>query len=205
MNLRLGPAWWQVIALALAAAFLAGATVQYFNNRTDEPNAADIGFLDDMTKHHQQAISMAFAYFHNGTAPQLPTTATEIIENQAGDLRFIRNLRGDWSDHDGATDGNVMAWMGHAMSLDQMPGYASNEDLRKLDTLNGRELDDLFTMLMIRHHFGGLEMAKAAKATADVAAVRDFADGIITAQSREINELNQWRSSANLPAVTSPR
>lgn len=195
--------WWQVVVLALAAAFLAGVTVQYFNDRTDEPNAADIGFLDDMTKHHQQAISMSFAYFHNGTAPQLPTTATEIIESQSGDLRFIRTERAKWDNRESAADGKVMAWMGHAMDLDQMPGYASNEDIAKLDTLQGRELDDLFTTLMIRHHFGGLEMAKAASEKVNISGVRALADAIIVSQTREIGELNQWRASANLPAITS--
>ena len=202
MSVIVGPAWWQIALLVTAAAFMTGALVHYFDVRTDDPNSADVGFLDDMTKHHQQAISMAFSYFHNGIAPQLPSTASEIIQGQAGDLRVMRMMRAKWANIEGSTDGTVMGWMGHPMPLEQMPGFARNADTAKLDTLKGSGLDDLFTTLMIRHHFGGIEMANAAKAKAATHEVRDFAEGIVILQSKEINELNQWRASAGLPIIS---
>ena len=199
---QIGPSVWQIVALIAAAVFLSFAITHYFDQRTTGPNAVDIGFLDDMTKHHQQAVSMAFSYFHNGAAPQLPSTASEIIQGQSGDLRVMKVLRARWINQDGETDGNVMAWMGHAMPIERMPGFASNADAAKLDTLSGRDLDDLFTKLMIRHHLGGIIMAKYATTHADTAEVRDLAAGIVALQTREIDEINQWRASAKLPVIT---
>ena len=43
-----------------------------------------------------------------------------------------------------------------------MPGMASPEELNELWTKSGKEFDVLFLQLMIRHHQGGVMMARYA-------------------------------------------
>jgi uncharacterized protein (DUF305 family) len=201
-SVRIGPSWVQIVALVVAVAFATGSLVYYLDHREQDPNSADIGFLDDMGLHHQQAIFMSFAYFKNTTARQLANTATEIVTSQAGDMRVMGRLRGDWPESDGNDEGTVMEWMGMKMPIQQMPGFATEAELNDLDTLRGRPLDDHFTAVMIRHHLGGIEMAREALKRANVDAVKDLARSIITLQNQEIDELNDWRRSADLPAIT---
>ena len=177
--------------------------VYYLENRTEAPNAADIGFIDDMNLHHQQAISMSFAYARRAQGGQIRNTAEEIITNQAGDLRTMGQLRGNWDEGDGNEAGTVMAWMGMQRPLQEMPGFASESDVAKLATLQGRALDDHFTTLMIRHHLGGIHMAEAGAQRAGIAKVKAFARGIALLQDQEIEEINIWRASANLERITS--
>ena len=200
--MQIGPSWQQVTALLCAVAFAAGALVYFLDHREASPNAADIGFIDDMNLHHQQAISMSFAYLRHATRGQISSTAEEIIMGQSGDLRIMAQMRGDWPESDGNEEGTVMGWMGMQRPLQQMPGFATESDVARLTTLRDRALDDLYTTLMIRHHFGGIEMAEEGERRADIDRVKAFAHGILTLQRQEIEEINDWRTSANLARIT---
>jgi uncharacterized protein (DUF305 family) len=94
-----------------------------------------------------------------------------------------------------------MAWMGMPTPRDQMMGMASAEQMQELVDARGRELDDRFTALMIRHHEGGIHMADYAAEHAGTETVRDWAFGMADAQRGEIAELNRWRVQHDLPAV----
>ena len=198
---RIGPSWIQVAALVVAVAFATGALVYFLDHREQSPNAADIGFIDDMILHHQQAVSMSFAFVRRADPGQIANTAEEIIMSQSGDLRMMSRWRGAWPESDGNEEGTVMAWMGMRRPLQAMPGFAAEADVAKLGTLTARALDDHFTTLMIRHHFGGIHMAEAAEQRVALDEVRAFARGVVILQRREIDEINLWRASADLAEI----
>ena len=60
--------WWQhpanVIALIVATALIAGMIGWLIVDANDDEggNAVDVGFLQDMRIHHEQAVEMAFTY-----------------------------------------------------------------------------------------------------------------------------------------------
>src|SRR6476659_4951006 len=73
-----GPRWRDTIVLMLVAALIAGAGVYWWQQRSPNPGRTDVGFYDDMTTHHLQAIAMSNAYIRNGRSPFLSQEAGEV-------------------------------------------------------------------------------------------------------------------------------
>jgi uncharacterized protein (DUF305 family) len=176
------------VAIALLSAAL-GWLVG--NNRAiPDPNSTDIGFLQDMRTHHEQAVNLGFYYLSlQGTNPNLRVIAREIVFDQGIDIgRMIQLLR-----LYGATETNesdvAMTWMHEPTPVDRMPGLASDADINRLLASSGAAADKLFVDLMVVHHQGGLHMAQYALQHANEIEVRRFAYAMITGQTDEINEM----------------
>ncbi len=83
-----------------------------------------------------------------------------------------------------------------------MPGMATTEELGRLRSLSGREFDVYFLQLMLRHHQGGLPMARYAAEHAGVGSVRNLASKIVRAQEHENRVMTDMlvdRGAAPLP------
>ncbi len=188
--------WWHsklnLGAVALAIAVLCGALGWLVgNNRAiPDPNATDIGFLQDMRTHHEQAVNLSFDYLAlQGTNGNLRVIAREIVFDQGIDIgRMIELLR-----MSGATETNesdvAMTWMHEPTPIDRMPGLASQADIDTLLASSGAAADKLFVDLMVAHHQGGIHMAQYAVDHANVIEVKRLAFAMITAQTDEINEM----------------
>ena len=190
------------VILAIASAFLGGAVVSWWDDNP-RPGAVDIGFYDDMTVHHQQAIQMARIYQQHGDDADMISRANEIDFDQAGDIRVMQNALVEWGES-GSPD-IAMEWMGESTSPDEMPGLATPEEIAALEQARGVELDDQFTRLMINHHAGGVHMAEFAAESAKLGDVRDFAEQMALNQQREIEELNNARIARGLEPVEPQR
>ncbi len=64
-----------------------------------------------------------------------------------------------------------MSWMGMAGMADGkdgalMPGMATNTEMKKLGTLNGKQAEIFYLQLMTDHHQGGIHMAQVASTSA---------------------------------------
>lgn len=178
--------------LALAIALLAGG-IGYVvgNNRAiPDPNATDIGFLQDMRFHHEQAIEMSFIYLNaDGTNGDLQTIAREIVIGQQLEIgRMIQLLRDFGKSEINETD-VAMTWMGDPIPLERMPGLAIDADMDALRVAGGSAADTLFVRLMIAHHQGGIHMAEDASTDAGTSEVRRMAAGTVVGQQGEIEEL----------------
>ncbi|NNM44473.1 DUF305 domain-containing protein [Knoellia sp. DB2414S] len=86
-----------------------------------------------------------------------------------------------------------MAGMGGDGSSGAMArmGMATPQQLATLRAATGVEAERQFLTLMIRHHQGGIEMAKAVLARTNRAEVRTLAQAIVTAQAAEITQMQQ--------------
>ena len=197
-----GPRWRDTIVLMLVAALIAGVGVYWWQQRSPNPGRADVGFYDDMTTHHLQAITMANAYIRNGRDPFLSQEAGEISLAQAGDIRAMNLALESW--HADTSDDIAMEWMGMSVPQDQQPGMASDAEIARLGRLRGRALDEQYSRLMILHHAGGVHMAAAAATQARLGSVRRFAAAMAHGQRSEIEELNRWRVQNGFPAVPIP-
>lgn len=194
-TLPLAPA----LALGIALVVLAVGVTDWWNDRGASPGRADVGFYDDMTLHHSQALMMSLAYIRNGEDSTLRSIASEIDFTQAGDIRVMQDALSRWDE--AGTPDVAMEWMGEGVAPNDMPGLASAADMNALTAERGRALDDLFTRLMIEHHAGGAGMADAAVERARLAEVRDLARAMAFTQRREIDELNHRRLDLGLPIV----
>lgn len=157
-----------------------------------KPNAADIGFCQDMTVHHNQALQMATFALVNSQDQEIKRLALQILTSQATEKGLMSGWLILWEAPE-LPSGPHMAWMGqldhqsmgHHSSSGLMPGMASMAEMTELGRLRGRDFDILFLQLMIRHHGGGIEMATAAADQAATPAVRGLALEMARVQTQE--------------------
>lgn len=200
---RSGPALWQVIALVVALCGL--AAVLGWRVGSSEPakpgrDSVDVGFFQDMTTHHQQAITMALDYVRNGNDPLLLQMAREIVTYQSSEIGMMNEYLAQWG-RAGDQPARAMGWMGPPLPRDQMPGLATKAQMAALSSARGAELDELFTALMINHHAGGVHMAANAAQHAEEASTRKWAAAMDDGQRGEISEMNQWRTRHGLATI----
>ncbi|MFM9226035.1 MAG: DUF305 domain-containing protein, partial [Actinomycetota bacterium] len=164
--------WWQSkLNLLLAAVVVAmlAAGVGWWAGRSGSElahNDVDTGFLHDMRIHHEQAVAMSMTYLEasaDGGDAVMRLIAREIIIHQGMETgRMVQLLRVFGEPEASATD-QVMGWMGMPVDLADMPGYASDSDLERLQAARGAAADRVFADLMIAHHEGGIHMAEHAR------------------------------------------
>jgi uncharacterized protein (DUF305 family) len=191
------PSWPQVVVLVLALCFLSSAVTWWWTSRDPKPNATDVGFFDDMTTHHNQAIGMAITYLKHGNDRILGFIASDINTVQNGDIRQMQAALQEWGS-DTSPD-VAMEWMGMRVPQNAQPGMATDAQLKELAAARGRELDDLFSRLMIEHHQGGIHMADAGARTGKL--TKNTAEGMASLQRSEINEINLRREQLGLERV----
>jgi len=155
--------WLKRITMGLALAFLVAALGYFVGVRTTEPpgNDIDAGFLRDMTDHHDQAVTMAQAELAHGSDPVAKGFAMEIIMFQRQELGRIQNFQKSLgvANPEYSLDRTTMEWMDMATPLKNMPGMATEDQLKQLDAARGVDADKLFLTLMQTHHLGGAHMA----------------------------------------------
>ena len=153
----------------------------------EAPNAADIGFCQDMGVHHMQALVMCQRVLGRDTGGSVQAAAAEVLQNQSIEVGRMQAWLADW----GASTVPptlVMAWMhgGHGHAVQEMPGYATPAQLLELSTLEGSARGRRWLELMRAHHVGGVEMASRATELASSAKVVRLAAGQVRAQTYEI-------------------
>ena len=193
--------WWQhpvnILTGLVATALIAGMIGWLVHDTVSEPGAGDVevGFLQDMRVHHEQAVDMSFIYLQlPDTSAGLRTDASGIVVGQSQEIgRMIQLLRDAGAPEAALLDGPAMVWMGDEMSTsyDEMPGMASKGELDQLRTASGNQADELFVRLMTEHHQGGIEMAEFAADNGSNGEVTRFTTAIARSQRTEIVELER--------------
>jgi uncharacterized protein (DUF305 family) len=190
--------WWQRpvnIAIVLVAAALIAGMIGWLVGDTNNDVASsdvDVGFLQDMSEHHRQAVDMSFTYLRRpDTDPRLRTVAESIIFGQSVEIGVMLQVLNEMGAPAVSEDGTAMAWMGHAVDPSEMPGMASEAEVDELAAATGSAADELFVELMTDHHQGGIDMANQAAEDAENDAVRDFAASTARNQQSEIVELER--------------
>jgi uncharacterized protein (DUF305 family) len=160
-----------LVAGAVIALLLVGVTGGLMLGRAGAPttpaqDSVDVEFLQDMSVHHQQAVTMAGLERDRAADPQLRQLAFDIETTQNAQVGRMQGWLEVWGAASAPVNRNYMTWMtpdgashgSMAMSPDgavTMPGMASQEELKNLRAATGKPLDVLFLQLMLRHHEGG--------------------------------------------------
>lgn len=131
-----------------------------------EPTLADIGFCRDMSVHHLQALAMCQRVLGRETGGAVQAAASEVLQNQAMEVGQMRAWLADWGQSTVPAT-TVMDWMGAnqgmGMPIAHMPGYATDDEMLELSTLEGMDRGRRWLELMRAHHLGGVMMANEAQ------------------------------------------
>ncbi|MFF5212622.1 DUF305 domain-containing protein [Streptosporangium sp. NPDC000396] len=179
--------------------------------RTTAPTdaSAEAGFARDMAVHHAQAVEMSFIARDGSKDESLRRLAYDIIVTQTAQ----RGMFGGWLQQWGLNQSGerpAMAWMaghghgGAAGAPATMPGMASEEELKRLREATGKDQEILFLQLMIRHHEGGVQMARALLKLSDRDEVVTTAQHIVDGQAGEIKlmtDMLRQRGAQPLPSI----
>lgn len=217
------PTWsrWVIIGGTLLAVLLIGATAGMFLTRAfdDSPAATpaagsvEVGFAQDMSTHHLQAVTMAGWARDHSTDPEIRQLAFDIERTQLEQVGRMKGWLMLWDQPEQAI-GAPMQWMtepmsGHGdmpgMSMAPvsvnpagsalMPGMATDAELAKLRSLSGKQLDVFFLQLMLRHHQGGTAMAQYAAEHSSLPALKALVNSIMTSQGAEMDQMKLMLSS----------
>ncbi|WP_019812958.1 DUF305 domain-containing protein [Saccharomonospora saliphila] len=210
------PTWSRVVIFTAAAlaVLLLGATggMLISQARDDQapptPQAGSIavGFSQDMSLHHLQAVTMSNWVRDRSEDPAVVQLAFDIGSTQLEQVGRMKGWLMLWEQPEQPL-GEPMQWMsgpaGHAhhggsgnvsggsdgTGADEpvMPGMATDDEMARMRSLSGEQLDVYFLQLMLRHHEGGTDMAQYAADHSAVPAVRTLAESMLKAQGAEID------------------
>ncbi|TLG08868.1 DUF305 domain-containing protein [Nocardia cyriacigeorgica] len=208
----------QTVSLVIVAliAVLAGILIGRISDReqssTPEPGSVDVGFAQDMSVHHAQAVEMSGLALTRSGAPEIRSLAYDVVTSQQSQIGTMQGWLRMWNRP--AIDAETsMRWMpptgeGHSMgsaptepAAARMPGMASPDELRTLRQASGTEFDALYLQLLLRHHEGGIPMAEYARGNAVTAIVREFADRVAQTQTAESQSLRQLLEARGRPPL----
>jgi uncharacterized protein (DUF305 family) len=192
-----------LLLLGAAGGLLAGLPGSAPTPATPTADSVDVGFAQDMTVHHQQAVEMAAWERDHTTDPALFQLASDIEATQTSQIGRMQGWLELWGA--GALPvGGHMAWMtgpeGHAHmggtamptgGVATMPGMASTEELAAMRAATGHQLDVMFLQLMLRHHEGGATMLQYGAQHASLPQVRNLAAQMLSSQTTEAGYLRQ--------------
>ncbi|MEU4032934.1 DUF305 domain-containing protein [Streptomyces collinus] len=185
------------VAGAAAAVLVAAGAITYAvaedggsGARTPGAESADAGFARDMAVHHQQAVEMSYIVRDRTKNVEVRRLAYDIAQTQANQRGMLLGWLDLWELPKVSAE-PPMTWMGMgdmASGKDGalMPGMATNTELKKLQSLSGKQAEVLYLQLMTAHHKGGIHMAEGCVAKCTVGVEKRLAQGMVDAQQSEI-------------------
>ena len=146
-------------------------------------NAIDVGFVNDMTEHHQGAIDMAEMAGRHAEHAEIRALGRDIISAQRGEITDMRRMHEAMGDMDHGMHGDDgMGMDDHAMGMDM--------DMDALE--RAHPFDEAFLEAMIAHHRGAIAMARELLEKGQHPGLRAMGHRIIDAQTGEIEQMREW-------------
>ncbi|MEN6521860.1 MAG: DUF305 domain-containing protein [Armatimonadota bacterium] len=147
--------------------------------RQMQPSQFEQRFLQNMIRHHQGAIEMSQLALTKATHPELRQFAEKVINDQKREQQQFASWLKNW-------------YQASAVRQQTPMDAQMTAQLRKL---NGRSFEIRYMQDMIIHHSEAVQMASDAEQKAMHPGVKDVALKIITEQSQEITQLQNWLAS----------
>jgi uncharacterized protein (DUF305 family) len=179
------------IAAVIVLGLFAGAAIWALQGDDEPPtpmNAVDVGFLQDMLDHHEQALLISNLYLDNQPDGPAAPYANEVIMFQTRDMGWMRDWLAEEGYQPGAPDRTAMEWMNEPVPVAEMPGMQSPERLQQLADATGAEADLLWFEIMTDHHLGGVHMGDHAAANGAREEIIEFAESVSRNQRIEVVE-----------------
>ena len=193
------------VVAAVALLFIGYAVGRYAPRlSTPGTDSADAGFARDMAEHHAQAVELGMIAFQQAATPEVRSLGGDIAITQQGQIGVMNTWLKAWGLSPNSTK-PPMSWMPdgqRALNGNLMPGMATRDEVAKLRSATGKDVDILFCQYMLRHHLGGLHMIEGILAEHPTSQVQELAEIMKRNQSGEIPVLRNLLS--NLGAAPLP-
>ncbi|MEU9294272.1 DUF305 domain-containing protein [Streptomyces sp. NPDC048266] len=151
-------------------------------------NDADVMFAQMMIPHHEQALEMAGLAEGRAQDPEVKQLVTAIEQAQDPEIQKMKAWLKGWGRPESAGHGSG----GHGSSGGHtMAGMLSDEDMKGLAAVTGRDFDRMFARLMIAHHDGAVAMAEDERRNGRNATAKSLADDVVRTQSGEVTALRK--------------
>lgn len=161
-----------------------------------------MGMMDDqqfiimMIPHHQSAIAMADLALTRAQHPQIKQLAENIKVSQSQEIKEMQTWYQQWyktavPKFNGHGMGGMMHGKGNGMMHGKGGGMMSMEtDLTALR--KAKNFDQAFIEEMIPHHQMAVMMSQHLIPNSTHPEMKKLAEAIITAQNKEIKEMQEW-------------
>ena len=127
---------------------------------------ADVEFMSGMIHHHAQAIAMSKLAPTHGASSTMLTLTGRITNAQNDEIRLMQQwLRDHGQPVPEPNPKGMTMKMGGEEHVMLMPGMLTEEQMKQLESANGKAFDELFLQLMIQHHNGAVSMVRTLFAT----------------------------------------
>lgn len=146
-------------------------------------DSIDAHFIEEMIPHHQDAIVMADLAMQKSEHQEIKTLVQDIQRTQSQEIQTMKAWYKDWYGLDVPTS----AHGGHGMQMGMM---GNDTDMNRL--ISASSFDKAFIEEMIPHHQMAVMMAQMLERTTDRPEMKQLAQDIIEAQTREINAMRGW-------------
>ena len=134
----------------------------------------DIAYLSQMIAHHQAAVVMANQALKTAKKPETKQNAQKVIEAQTKEISQMTSWLKEW--YKTAPDTQQQALVqGDMKAMMSMPVTS----------------DAMFFEMMIPHHQGAIDMSQLAKTRSERSEVKQLAEQIIAAQTKEIADYHK--------------
>lgn len=150
---------------------------------------AEQAFLEGMVPHHESALEMAKVAERRAQTPEIKRLAGEITQAQESEIEQMRSI------HERLFGSELVPdEMAHE-ALGLTPAEAGIDHMDSAATLESAEpFERAFVDEMVPHDQGAVRMAQAVLPQTDDPELRRLAEDIVTAQEREIDEMNRYRT-----------
>jgi len=150
----------------------------------------DQHFIEQMIPHHDDAILMAKISLIKAEHPEIKTLAENIKRTQSEENAKMREWYKLWYDAD-VPENSLSPGRGMGGSMMMRGGMMG--DATDMDALeNAKPFDKEFIEQMIPHHQMAVMMASMLLQSTNRPEMKELAQNIILAQTKEINEMRQW-------------
>lgn len=168
-----------------------GFNVYTQQGRNQNSNNIDAHFIEQMIPHHEDAITMAKLALTKTTKPEVKQLAESIIDSQSKEINQMETWYKNWFGTEVPKNDQVMNRHGMMGGNSMHMGMMGDEsDITRLTETD--DFDKAFVEEMIPHHQMAVMMAQMLKNGTDRPEMKKLADEIITAQTREIDEMRDW-------------
>lgn len=166
------------VALIVMAAIALLAAVGCGDD-AESGTGTDGAFVAEMTPHHESAIEMAEIAQERAQHPEIERLADDIVSTQSSEIDALAAIGDRVGDGD-ASLGLSSESMGMTMETGELE--------------TAQPFDRAFIDMMVPHHQGAIVMARIELEQGTDPEARQLATEIISAQTREIEEMNAWRT-----------